>query len=85
MWLEKWLTGGAQMAVISDAETNQRPVSSDKVLGDWKIGKIILIFKIAKKDDPGDYGPISLTSGYPPHPLCSGEASSGILHPDVEF
>ncbi|KFP13907.1 hypothetical protein Z169_12309, partial [Egretta garzetta] len=35
---------------------------SGEVPGDWKKGKIVLIFKKGKKEDPGNYQPVSLTS-----------------------
>ncbi|KFO81363.1 RNA-directed DNA polymerase from mobile element jockey, partial [Cuculus canorus] len=35
---------------------------SGEVPGDWKKGNIVLIFKKGRKDDPGNYQPVSLTS-----------------------
>jgi len=40
----------------------QRLWQSDEVLGDWKKGNIVLIFKKGGKEDPGDCRPVSLTS-----------------------
>ena len=33
-----------------------------EVPGDWKRGNITLIFKKGKREDPGNYKPVSLTS-----------------------
>ncbi|KFO75959.1 hypothetical protein N303_06478, partial [Cuculus canorus] len=35
---------------------------SGEVPGDWKKGNIVPIFKKGRKDDPGNYQPVSLTS-----------------------
>ncbi|KFO78111.1 hypothetical protein N303_13305, partial [Cuculus canorus] len=35
---------------------------SGEVPGDWKEGGIVPIFKKGRKDDPGNYRPVSLTS-----------------------
>ncbi|KFZ55063.1 RNA-directed DNA polymerase from mobile element jockey, partial [Podiceps cristatus] len=35
---------------------------SGEVPGDWKKGNIVPIFKKGRKEDPGIYGPVSLTS-----------------------
>lgn len=40
----------------------QRLWQSGEVLDDWKKANIILVFKKVKKEDPGNYQPLSLTS-----------------------
>ncbi|KFO73647.1 hypothetical protein N303_07904, partial [Cuculus canorus] len=35
---------------------------SGEVPGDWKKGNVVPIFKKGRKDDPGNYRPVSLTS-----------------------
>ena len=35
---------------------------SGEVPGDWKKGNIVLIFQKGRKEDPGNYRPVSLTS-----------------------
>ena len=35
---------------------------SGKVFVDWKKGSVIPIFKQCRKDDPGNYQPVNLTS-----------------------
>ncbi|KFV19893.1 hypothetical protein N340_02973, partial [Tauraco erythrolophus] len=39
----------------------QKTWQSGEVNTDWKRGKIALIFKKGKKEDPGNYGPVSIT------------------------
>lgn len=35
---------------------------SGKVSVDWKLSNVVQIFKKGKKNDPGNYGPVSLNS-----------------------
>jgi len=40
----------------------ERSGQSGEVSGDWKKGNIVPIFKKGRRDDPGNYRPVSLTS-----------------------
>jgi len=40
----------------------ERSWQSGEVPGDWKKGNIVPIFKKGRKEDPGVYRPVSLTS-----------------------
>ena len=42
--------------------TSERSRKSGEVPGDWRKGNIVPIFKKGKKEDPGNYQPVSLTS-----------------------
>jgi len=41
---------------------SERSWQSGEVPGDWKCGNIVLTFKKGRKEDPGKYQPVSLTS-----------------------
>lgn len=40
----------------------EKACKSSEVSGDWKKGNVTPIFKKSKKDDPGNYQPVNLTS-----------------------
>lgn len=41
---------------------SQRPWESGEVPAGWKLASIIPIYKKGRREDPGNYGPVNLTS-----------------------